>query len=356
MAPQQTFVSTLGNDTTGDGSIGNPWLTLRKAWDVGTVDPDGEIIWMKADGTYSGSGNSNLDFTIRPAPGAATPVAVLGYGTTPGDNVRAVFDLGANDLQPIGQSFQHWWNLDLTDTTGVNTTILNNNVFGTFFNLKLRGGLTSGTATVVRACEFDSGVNKTNGINDIASKVEFCTFTGAIQRFINAASSGNVRGCLFVVNDAFTAQCIRANGDGQAIRNNSFFGDGGSAEAVTIIGTQDITNIRDCLFEDFAGDTIGAASQQNWENFQDNSHFDCPTFLGSNLGLNGFNSVLTLGNEALGQSPYTDAAGGDFTPVDTGNVFGTRMLTILGTKFRGAVAPAAGAGGLKGFPISRLVN
>ncbi len=35
----QLFIATTGNDTTGDGSIGNPFATLRRTFDWTQTDP-----------------------------------------------------------------------------------------------------------------------------------------------------------------------------------------------------------------------------------------------------------------------------------------------------------------------------
>lgn len=49
------YVDDAGNDTTGDGSIGNPWLTIQKAWNDGVPAAVGGtyIIQLKSPGTYS---------------------------------------------------------------------------------------------------------------------------------------------------------------------------------------------------------------------------------------------------------------------------------------------------------------
>ena len=50
------YVSTTGNDSTGNGSSGNPWLTLQHAWNViTTFDLGGYTATIQlADGTYTG--------------------------------------------------------------------------------------------------------------------------------------------------------------------------------------------------------------------------------------------------------------------------------------------------------------
>jgi len=44
------YVATTGSDATGDGSIGSPWRTIRKALDN---VPDGSLVLVRP-GTYTG--------------------------------------------------------------------------------------------------------------------------------------------------------------------------------------------------------------------------------------------------------------------------------------------------------------
>jgi hypothetical protein len=85
------YVSPTGNDTTGDGSEGNPYATPGKG---ATVLADGDILYVKS-GTYTLSTST---------PGAGGPVVVAsgiqarieGYETTIGDlGAKPVIDAGA---------------------------------------------------------------------------------------------------------------------------------------------------------------------------------------------------------------------------------------------------------------------
>lgn len=75
-------VKTTGNDTTGDGSEGNPYATPAKAASVATSD--GDIIYVET-GTY------NLSTTVVNDPGgpvnlnSGTTITMEGYETTAGD-------------------------------------------------------------------------------------------------------------------------------------------------------------------------------------------------------------------------------------------------------------------------------
>lgn len=85
---QQYFVATTGNDTTGDGSIGNPWATPQKALD--TVPTNGSIINLRggtyaktagAQLTWTRAGNSLNPVTLRNYPGETAILTFAGNGS-----------------------------------------------------------------------------------------------------------------------------------------------------------------------------------------------------------------------------------------------------------------------------------
>ena len=61
-SPAEVWVSTEGNDTTGDGSEANPFLTLKKALDYGTATSVDLTVHIK-DGLYNGSENRDLSYS-----------------------------------------------------------------------------------------------------------------------------------------------------------------------------------------------------------------------------------------------------------------------------------------------------
>lgn len=85
------WVSPGGNDTTGDGSKGNPWLTLDKALD--TID-DGSLIYSKSN-EYPG--DSGLNYIYDPR---TNQVKGIGHcrGNTTSASYTARFKTGTIDL------------------------------------------------------------------------------------------------------------------------------------------------------------------------------------------------------------------------------------------------------------------
>ncbi len=78
------YISPDGNDTTGDGSYGNPWATLRRA--LSAMEGDDTLIIK--DGVYKGENN-----TIAPWLYPPNGSPLVGYTTIRAEHVgRAIFD------------------------------------------------------------------------------------------------------------------------------------------------------------------------------------------------------------------------------------------------------------------------
>lgn len=69
------YVATTGNDGTGDGSEGNPWLTIKKA--STEVAVSGDIIHVEP-GTYTESQRTNLALGVS-LEGEYTPTTIINY-------------------------------------------------------------------------------------------------------------------------------------------------------------------------------------------------------------------------------------------------------------------------------------
>lgn len=79
------YVATTGNDTTGTGAVGAPWLTIQKAinWIIANIDAASyQVTIQVADGTYNiSTGITTRDHTFQKAPiiqgNIGTPANVL---------------------------------------------------------------------------------------------------------------------------------------------------------------------------------------------------------------------------------------------------------------------------------------
>lgn len=85
MANATIYVTPTGNDSTGDGSFGNPFATPGKAG--GAITGSGNTIYIKA-GTYactSATANVAGGQLAPPAGAAGAPNRIVGYNSTVGD-------------------------------------------------------------------------------------------------------------------------------------------------------------------------------------------------------------------------------------------------------------------------------
>jgi len=92
------YISTSGNDATGDGSVGNPWRTLRKATE--TVTTPGDIIHVNA-GTYLETQQSDLRVGVSIEGDGATSVIQCTITTYAAAIVYATSAEGTNGNQHI---------------------------------------------------------------------------------------------------------------------------------------------------------------------------------------------------------------------------------------------------------------
>jgi hypothetical protein len=142
-----------GNDTTGDGSQGNPWLTLSKA---NSSSASGDIIFLQNSVNYY-SALSNITFTNKEILGESTSGAVISNGY-------------------LGTSTTYF-------TANTNSYLNIKNI--TFTNISGSGSYRS---VIV-------------GSNSATVNIENCIFTGQFSQGIISRISGtatyNITSCLF---------------------------------------------------------------------------------------------------------------------------------------------------------------
>lgn len=130
------YVATTGNDTTGDGSQGNPWATLQKLLDTLTSGQVGEMaagVYAAPTGVPARDGAhalSNRDGTstdpieVRAAAGATVRIQPASSGTFG----EALYIVGASfwrfrglifELAKSGSNYQNVWVSDSTACTDI---------------------------------------------------------------------------------------------------------------------------------------------------------------------------------------------------------------------------------------------
>jgi len=115
--------------------------------------------------------------------------------------------------------------------------------------------------------------------------------------------------------------------------NNSIYGYGGSTGAGIVTGLVGAL-VENNLIEGFSG--VGGAgvkvlaSNHHYTTLHGNAIYDCTT----PIDASNFSGLLDYGdNEVLTASPFNDAANGDFSPADVGNVKEGALPNVIGGGF-----------------------
>jgi hypothetical protein len=258
------WVATTGSDTTGDGSVANPYATVTKALTLVRASAN-DVIRLKP-GLYTENGMSKGDFAFTIA-GDTRDNTILQAFYAPNSPVKAsILSLGALVASSRGVAIR---------------------------NLTLRHGSTSGSGAAVNC-----GGN--NGMGDLI--IENCRLTlnaagtggGALYWFSNGGS-----GKIWLLNSEFSSNtCTGASGGGAVwgagvpmiisncvFRANASTGGGGAAKTVSVQGYGSL----------FVGNTCsGSGGALNFDNAP--GTFDTCTF--------AYNSATNHGG-----ATYTDNNG-----------------------------------------------
>ncbi len=116
-APEAIYVSTSGDDATGDGSKDKPYQTIQMGIDKAS---DGDVV-LVMDGVYKGTGNVNLDIggkaiTVRSENGAANCIVdcenkrdTRGFSFRSGEGPDSVVDgFTIRNGKGVGNSLDGW--------------------------------------------------------------------------------------------------------------------------------------------------------------------------------------------------------------------------------------------------------
>ncbi len=338
------YISSAGNDDTGDGSVGTPWASFSKAQNAAA---DGDVIHV----------SGMIDFTLDPAN------TTTNTGTTTGNLAGIIVskNITLQGTSPESDGF--------LGTNGSNTTrffqITNAARTLTLKNLKLANGVAQSTTLaagggaismttgniVAENVIFDGnsaigynaitgGAIYIGGTNANSTSFTNCLFSnnasdkaGAIYVNVMAASSALIfEGCSFISNKANnvsttggSALYLRTNTENTTVSiiNCTFAknqvlnsGTGGTVNMVKS-GANSIVNIINSTFSE--NTTIGAVSQSAGVYVLSNTG----NFLGR---LNIYNSILE-GNTATGGA-YSDLCIANVAPIVPPSTGGVPSLMI----------------------------
>lgn len=291
------YVNTTGNDTSGNGSIDNPYLTILKGID--SVDPNGTI--HIADGTYKDTGNINL--TINKS---MTLIGRSKSGTIiDGQGQGSIFTIN----QGITVTFQ-----DLT-LTNASTT-------------KKGGAINNNGTIIVSNCNFNKNTATIFGgaiYNNGTLTVSNCNFTQ------NTAMGGGAiynDGILQVISSTFNNNTV-PNGVGGAIAN---------------YGNLNMTN---CTFNNNSGWFYGGAIYNSKNLNMTRSTFNNNTAGSGGAIYNYATGVLNITKTSFNNNTADNSEGGAIynygtltltnstltgnTAVNGGAIYNEGILTIAGS-------------------------
>jgi len=301
-----------GSDSTGNGTIGNPWATVQWALNHITRDAvNGDQINVRAGGTDTLG--AALTLATYGTPTAAVPLVIRGYASTANDGGQGVIS-GGGSVGLFGSTCANTYVVDMRLTnTGAVALPINPSadmyLIQCTWDTSTRNGPLA-TSTHFQGCLLYGHIGGSSVIiNNSDREMHGCTaydFTGILTQ--GSQFFGNVVDCRYAVgtvalNSARNCQII----------GNTILGNGNTGAAITAGGTSAnilhlITNNIVVGFSGVGGRGIvtrAYALRAGHNAFYNNT---------ANYSLTGDTLLdLTANDVQLAADPFVDAAGGNFT-------------------------------------------
>jgi len=324
-AQTEVFFNPALDSDTGDGlADGTAYGDLKYGTNLETSGGTGYRFNVKA-GTAEVL-TENYTLSTFGAATIAAPLTIEGYTSSPGDGGIGAID-GANLYALFGS------------TSYLYITLKNLRIF----NCNATYAVRLGTYSQILNCEIDDndatyaihmgayGSVKNCYIHDCSGYGVYMTAQGGVtyqNRLIDGTKkftpqavrivnvTGAVRDNVISVSGACDGVLSR---HGSTVSGNSIYSDGGTGQGVTVVSTEPQGDISNNLIEGFSGVGgigIELAATGYVVTCDGNAFYDCTTNIANSDRILAGNTD----NETLSASPFVDAANGDFTPVDTGNV------------------------------------
>ncbi|MCP4181862.1 MAG: right-handed parallel beta-helix repeat-containing protein [Hyphomicrobiales bacterium] len=330
MAITEVYVDPSIAGDSGAGTSGDPYGDLEYAIEQTTFDTtNGTRVNIKA-GTDEvvavelSAAMADTVTTVAWVPAITAPCVFQGYTTTAGDggiggisgggsvsvyndtvfdNVHFI-DLHCHNCgSNIVLQLDDWCSVvgcEIDNTTGIGIDLDNYcNVVNNHIHNVGDEGIQIGVSTYAAYNYLENGTNKmSTAINAIGA-------AGVIERNIISLDS---------TSDGII--CTNAN----IISNNSIWSNGGTGQGIIVNATRIGIKIQNNIVEGFSGtggigfdcDQAGTALFY----FAGNASYNNATHYANS----STHIMVEVDNETLSATPFTDAANGDFSPVDTGNV------------------------------------
>jgi Chlamydia polymorphic membrane protein (Chlamydia_PMP). len=226
------YVSTTGNDTTGDGTKDNPYLTIQTG--LNNV-LEGGTVHLQA-GTYTGTGNVNLNI--------GTDVTIVGESQT---NTT----INAPDSSPIFTISAKVLIANLTLTKG--TDNVNS---GAIYNERYAITTLSNCTFINNTAIYGGAINNRDG----ALNLNNCTFTDNHATYGGAINNQNgditLNNCSFTNNTAQYGGAIYTTDGGYTVSNGCNFTNNTAGYGGAINNYESNIALRGCNFTNNSGNVI----------------------------------------------------------------------------------------------------
>jgi hypothetical protein len=230
------YISPTGNDSTGNGTSGNPWLTINKGF-TGSSSGDtinalaGTYTWSGSDfDNNSGSFSASARTLLGPTPVAGFPTAIFDAGASTSNNGNA-FD---------GWTIQNMWFRNATIAGNSGEFAARNGGSLTFLNCVFSAFTLGNQCGIIKDEQFSGATNAT-----------LVTITGCLF-FKNSltSTSNKAAGCVGLQSGGTTTA---------AITNSSFYNvhNSGATNFIGAVSSNNASNIFkmiNCIFMDGGSD------------------------------------------------------------------------------------------------------
>lgn len=304
-----------GDDGTGDGSIGNPWKTIKFAVETGITTPNasGDRVNVKSNATHTVA--TTIDPTQYASDGSASaPLIIQGFTTSANDGGIAVCSVtsGQQFISSTTFDFLFLADLDISGTHNSNPLVTFDRDCGMDNCSVVNSGTDSpavliDVGTAVTRCYLESTQNGTAS----GGTLESVAGGAAVSVFIKNNGTGTCVEEVDLVNSLVWSAGNLSAGSYLGYRLNSAINSAlvctGTANASSVGVDLNTSGAVGCYVEN-AGTAYIANSIDIF--FLGNSYFNCTTALTNTLS---FSSIAPT-NAA--SSIFNDASTGDFSVVE----------------------------------------
>lgn len=330
MAQTNIFVDPSLNSDTGAGSVGNPYGDLEWAIEQATFDlTNGTQINVKTGSVENlvaamEAAFANTGTSIAWVPIETAVCSVRGYTTSANDGGIGVLDGGGSVSIMGGNTLNYISFIDMELRNTGSNDIISLNDYISFIRCNIHNtndfGIDADQYLYVEECYIhnvgDVGIEMLSFGTVVSS-----TFENETNDFTDVILMGphcRVDDCILIVDG--TTNGIEG-GKGCMITNTAVWSNAGSGTGIRGVNNDQGSVVQNNMVEGFSA-SGGKSYDFNFTDFGLRSYKGNTSFASEThyVAVENFVNDGPTDNETLSVSGFVDASGGDFNPVDTGNV------------------------------------